>query len=129
MVNGRNIRIRMKNMPLYLVSIIAASLLFTACTGPQIKTQRVVLITLPSVTLPNWTIHLTGSGPEEHGGVSSTEMEVLSVIAGPGIKKGHILAEPKNTVNTAVTISYLLNCEIPLSWIGEIPMSIFEHEL
>src|SRR5690554_5985908 len=26
---------------------------------------------MPSVTLPNWTSHLTGSGPEEHGVVNN----------------------------------------------------------
>lgn len=24
-------------------------------------------VVMPSVTLPNWTSHLTGSGPEQHG--------------------------------------------------------------
>lgn len=26
---------------------------------------------MPSVTLPNWTSHLTGSGPEQHGVVGN----------------------------------------------------------
>lgn len=26
---------------------------------------------MPSVTLPNWTSHLTGSGPEQHGVVDN----------------------------------------------------------
>ena len=26
---------------------------------------------MPSVTLPNWTSHLTGSGPEQHGVISN----------------------------------------------------------
>ena len=61
-----------------------------------------------------------------HGGVITTEMEVPWAITGPGIKKGHTLSEPNNTVNTAASISYLFNCEIPLSWTGEVPMSIFK---
>ena len=32
--------------------------------GALSLTTRVVM---PSVTLPNWTSHLTGSGPEQHG--------------------------------------------------------------
>ena len=39
---------------------------------------------MPSVTLPNWTSHLTGSGPEQHGvgGNSWTlETQVLPPIA------------------------------------------------
>lgn len=60
-----------------------------------------------------------------HGGFTTTEMEVPWVIAGPGIKKGYRLTEPNNTVNTAATILYLFDCTQPLSWTGEIPMSIF----
>ena len=62
-----------------------------------------------------------------HGGFTTTEMEVPWVITGPGIKKGSILTEPNNTVNTSTTISYLFNCTSPLSWTGEIPMSIFSE--
>ncbi|HBE42167.1 MAG TPA: nucleotide pyrophosphatase [Bacteroidales bacterium] len=61
-----------------------------------------------------------------HGGLSTTEMEVPWFISGPGINKDKILAEPNNTVNTAATIAYLFGCTFPLSWTGEIPMSIFE---
>jgi predicted AlkP superfamily pyrophosphatase or phosphodiesterase len=61
-----------------------------------------------------------------HGGLSTTEMEVPWFIAGPGIKKGTMLAEPNNTVNTAAIIAYIFGCKPPLSWIGEVPMSIFE---
>lgn len=62
-----------------------------------------------------------------HGGFTTTEMEVPWVITGPGIKKGYTITEPNNTVNTATTISYLFNCTPPLSWTGEIPMSIFNE--
>lgn len=31
-------------------------------------------VVMPSVTLPNWTSHLTGSGPEQHGVVDNTWM-------------------------------------------------------
>ncbi len=61
-----------------------------------------------------------------HGGVSPTEMEVPWCITGPHIKKGTLLEEPNNTVNTAVTIAHLFNCQIPLPWTGEVPQSIFE---
>ena len=29
-------------------------------------------VVMPSVTLPNWTSHLTGSGPEQHGVVDNS---------------------------------------------------------
>lgn len=43
-----------------------------------------------------------------------------------GIRKGKLI-EPNNSVNTATTIAYLFGIDtIPLSWTGEVPMSIFE---
>lgn len=69
-----------------------------------------------------------GGIPESgHGGLTQRELEVPWVITGPGIKKGQIMKEPNNSVNTSTTIAYLFGCEnIPLSWTGEIPMSVFE---
>ncbi len=61
-----------------------------------------------------------------HGGVSTTEMIVPWSIAGPGIKKGYDFKEPNNTVNTAATVAWLFGCEQPLSWVGQVPASIFE---
>jgi predicted AlkP superfamily pyrophosphatase or phosphodiesterase len=69
-----------------------------------------------------------GGVPEKgHGGITHQELEVPWAITGPGIRKGQILNEPNNSVNTAMTISYLFGCgNVPLSWTGEVPMSIFE---
>ena len=62
-----------------------------------------------------------------HGGLSPQELEVPWAITGPGINKGQILKEPNNSVNTARTMSYLFGCKnVPLSWMGEVPRSIFE---
>lgn len=62
-----------------------------------------------------------------HGGVTAMDLEVPWSISGPGIRKGAKLEEPNNSVNTAMVMSYLFGCkDIPLSWIGEVPMSIFE---
>ena len=61
-----------------------------------------------------------------HGGKSKQELEVPWAITGPGIRKGKLI-EPNNSVNTATTIAYLFGIDtIPLSWTGEVPMSIFE---
>ena len=63
-----------------------------------------------------------------HGGLSPQELEVPWAITGPGINKGQIMKEPNNSVNTAKTISYLFGCkEVPLSWTGEVPFSIFKE--
>jgi len=67
-----------------------------------------------------------GGIEKSHGGLSTTEMEVPWFISGPGIKNGEMLDEPNNTVNTAVTIAYMFGCKPPLSWTGEVPMSVFE---
>ncbi|MCM4152736.1 nucleotide pyrophosphatase [Arenibacter sp. N53] len=69
-----------------------------------------------------------GGVPESgHGGITRQELEVPWAITGPGISKGRRLKEPNNSVNTAMTISHLFGCRnVPLSWTGEVPMSIFE---
>ena len=69
-----------------------------------------------------------GGNPKNgHGGLTQQELEVPWAITGPGIKKGFTLQEPNNSVNTALTIAHLFGCEnIPLSWTGEVPMTIFE---
>ena len=67
-----------------------------------------------------------GGTPEKgHGGITPQELEVPWAITGPGIRKGQILKEPNNSVNTAMTIAYLFGCgNVPLSWTGQVPMSI-----
>ena len=60
-----------------------------------------------------------------HGGVSTEEMIVPWVVAGPGIRKNFTITEANNTVNTASTILRLFGAEQPLCWTGEVPESIF----
>ena len=60
-----------------------------------------------------------------HGGVTVDEMIVPWGIAGPKIRKGLIIEEPNNTVNTAAVILRLFKVKQPLSWVGEVPKSIF----
>lgn len=61
-----------------------------------------------------------------HGGTSVDEMIVPWGIVGPDIKKGMKIEEPNNTINTATTILHLFKVKKPLSWIGEVPQSIFK---
>lgn len=61
-----------------------------------------------------------------HGGVTTDEMVVPWGITGPKIKKGFIIEEPNNTVNTASVILRLFKVKQPLSWTGEVPNSIFK---
>ena len=66
-------RPKAKRIVLIALDGISVSGFFTAQTpnldtllaqGTLSMSTRVVM---PSVTLPNWTSHLTGSGPEQHG--------------------------------------------------------------
>lgn len=61
-----------------------------------------------------------------HGGTSSDEMIVPWGIKGPKIKKGFIMEEPNNTVNTASVILHLFKIKQPDAWIGKVPHSIFK---
>ena len=61
-----------------------------------------------------------------HGGVSTDEMIVPWGITGPGVKKGFIMTEPNNTVNTAAVILELFRIKKPAAWTGEVPESIFK---
>ena len=61
-----------------------------------------------------------------HGRVTVDEMIVPWGITGPKIKKGLIIEEPNNTVNTAAVILHLFKVKQPLSWTGEVPKSIFK---
>ncbi len=61
-----------------------------------------------------------------HGGMSTEEMIVPWGIAGPGIRRNFEMTEPNNTVNTASVILHLYGVDQPLSWTGEIPVSIFD---
>lgn len=61
-----------------------------------------------------------------HGGMSMNEMIVPWGITGPSIKKDFKMEEPNNTVNTASVILRLFKVDQPLSWIGEVPKSIFK---
>lgn len=61
-----------------------------------------------------------------HGGVTVDEMIVPWGITGPKIKKGFVIEEPNNTVNTASVILHLFKVKQPLPWTGEVPKSIFK---
>ena len=68
-----------------------------------------------------------GTRASGHGGLSIEEMEVPWGITGPSIVKGKLLDEPNSNANTAQVIATLFDCsETPKSWIGKVPMSIFE---
>jgi predicted AlkP superfamily pyrophosphatase or phosphodiesterase len=60
-----------------------------------------------------------------HGGVTTHEMLVPWGVSGPGIRKGLVMSEPNNHLNTASVILRLFGLEQPDCWVGEVPESIF----
>lgn len=67
-----------------------------------------------------------GGKGKGHGGMSPVEMNVPWAITGPGIQKGQIFTEPNNNTNTAVVLAHLFGCkDLPGSWVGQVPESIF----
>ena len=107
---------------------------------------------MPSVTMPNWTSHLTGGGPEQHGvfgndwekedhSLDPQEMDeegyypsifkmiVPWMIKGPGINNGVELKSPNSNANTSAVVSKLFGIhDTPESWIGRVPSGIFRRE-
>lgn len=68
-----------------------------------------------------------GTRTSGHGGLSIEEMEVPWAITGPGITKNQSLLEPNSNANTARIIAEIFECnDLPTSWIGNVPNSIFE---
>ena len=66
-----------------------------------------------------------GGRGRRHGGMSPEEMTVPWIIKGHGIRKGFVITELNNAVNTAATVASLFGAPLPLSWTAEVPESIF----
>lgn len=67
-----------------------------------------------------------GGNGTSHRDFITAVMEVPWGLRGPGIKRGFIIEEPNNHMNTASVILKLFGIAQPQSWIGEIPYSIFK---
>ena len=68
-----------------------------------------------------------GGNGTSHRDFITSVMEVPWGVAGPGIRKGLVMEEPNNHLNTASVILKLFNVEQPACWTGEIPYSIFKQ--
>lgn len=70
-----------------------------------------------------------GNPTSGHGGLSIEEMEVPWGITGPGIARDQKLTEPNSNTNTAMVIAEIFGCgNLPKSWVGKVPSSIFEQK-
>ncbi|PHN04583.1 alkaline phosphatase family protein [Flavilitoribacter nigricans] len=68
-----------------------------------------------------------GGQGKGHGGMSPVEMNVPWAVSGPGIQKAQGFTEPNNNTNTAVVIARLFGLQqLPKSWVGKIPESVFQ---
>jgi arylsulfatase A-like enzyme len=54
----------------------------------------------------------------KHGNPTLTELEIVWIIAGPGIARHRSIAAPVNTVDTAATLARLLALTPPSCWTG-----------
>ena len=61
-----------------------------------------------------------------HGGNSMEEMEIPWIICGDNIRESYKIKGPIDTYNTAATVLYLFNIEIPDFWIGRPVIEAFE---
>ncbi|MBC9797761.1 alkaline phosphatase [Sinomicrobium weinanense] len=62
-----------------------------------------------------------------HGGKTLTEVEILWIIAGPGIAKGKTLENTIITYDTAATIAWILGLKTPQAWRGAVVKEAFNR--
>lgn len=55
----------------------------------------------------------------KHGGNSMNELEIPWILAGPGVRRGHVLKTHINTFDTAPTLAYAFGLNLPAGWIGK----------
>jgi predicted AlkP superfamily pyrophosphatase or phosphodiesterase len=68
-----------------------------------------------------------GGVGKKHGGATMAEIEIPWIIEGPGIARGHEIAAPVNTYDTAPTLSRVLGIKPHPCWIGKaVEEAIFE---
>ena len=59
-----------------------------------------------------------GGSKKGHGGVTMEELEIPWIIAGPGVRQGHIIQGSVGVCDTAVTLAHILGVTTPEAWIG-----------
>ncbi|MCU0448970.1 MAG: alkaline phosphatase [Bernardetiaceae bacterium] len=61
-----------------------------------------------------------GGIEKKHGGTTPAEVDVPWLIAGAGIRRGHVLTGAVDSYDTASTVAYLLGCPVPTCWTGRV---------
>jgi predicted AlkP superfamily pyrophosphatase or phosphodiesterase len=60
-----------------------------------------------------------GGKGKSHGEPTMEEIEIPVIVSGPSIKRGHEIARPVNTYDTAATVAALFELKAPEAWIGK----------
>lgn len=68
-----------------------------------------------------------GGKGKGHGGNSMGEIEIPWIIVGPTVARGHEIAAPVNTFDTAATVAYLLGVEPHAAWIARPVLDAFSE--
>jgi len=63
-----------------------------------------------------------------HGKNSLAEIQIPWILAGPGIEPGRITA-PVNTYDTAATLAWIFNLEMPACWTGRPVRAAFQRSV
>jgi arylsulfatase A-like enzyme len=84
-----------------------------------------VLAALPENTLVILTSDHGGHGLA-HGSDLPEDMTIPWIVAGPGVRANHPLAAPIVTLDTAVTVVYVLGLERPETMTGQPVVEAFE---
>lgn len=61
-----------------------------------------------------------------HGGETLEEIEIPFILFGRGIKKNYKITQPVYVYDTAATVAFALDLEVPYAWIGRPVISAFE---
>lgn len=61
-----------------------------------------------------------GGVGKKHGGDTMAEIEIPWIVEGPGIVRGHEVAKPVNTYDTAATLARVLGVKPHPCWIGRV---------
>jgi len=88
--------------------------LLAAIDGAGMRSRTIVMISADH-----------GGVGKSHGGLTKAEIEIPWIIAGPGVKRGHVIDIPVSTLDTAPTILFALGMHAPAVWVGRPVLDAF----
>ncbi len=67
-----------------------------------------------------------GGVGKKHGGLTVAEIEIPWMVAGPGVRRGHVITTPVSTIDTAPTVMYALGQALHPAWTGRPVLEAFQ---